>query len=406
MTLIANTERLDRLRALTEVSRALTYATSIEEVLELAVQRAAQIMGADKSVIMLNDADGLLVVRASYGLDRERVRHLREPLSETLIQRLQVLLDYPSPDCFLSVPLVVQGEVTGILASVRAGTVPVAEDDEWLLSALADQAAVALENARLADAVRTEHLEMTRMAEAQSRTRATLGHELRVPLSAILSYASLLLDGVHGPLNDRQSESVARIRIGGQHLLAIIENVLDAVQLTAGHIPMASVDLRVAGVLSEALDLVRPRLAEQQQQIRLHGADLVVRGDPNRLRQALVNILGNASKYSPKGVAIDVTVAPREHQGQARAAIAITDPGRGIPATAQGSLFQAYSRAGAPAHEPGLGLGLYICRQLIRQMGGDIEVQSEEGRGSTFTVLLPLGADPAAQARTGSSDGA
>jgi phosphoserine phosphatase RsbU/P len=391
MTLITNMERLDRLRALTEVSRALTYATSIDEVLELAVQRAAQLMGADRSVIMLNDGDGLLVVRAAYGLDRERVRELREPLSETLIQRLQGLLDYPSPDCFLSVPLVVQGEVTGILASVRVGTAPAAEDDEWLLSALADQAAVALENARLTEAVRTERIEVERMAEAQSRTRATLGHELRVPLSAILSYAALLLDGVHGPLNDRQWESVARIRIGGQHLLAIIENVLDAVQLTAGRVPMVSVDLRVADVLSEAVDLVRPRLSEQQQEVRLDAGDLVARGDPNRLRQALVNLLGNASKYSPKGSVIDVCAGPREHQGRTCAAIAVIDPGRGIPAEAQHSLFKPYSRAGAPAHEPGLGLGLYICRQLIRQMGGEIEVESAENRGSTFTVLLPLG---------------
>lgn len=407
MTVTRTTQRVERLRTLTEVSRALTYATSIEEVLGLAVERAAELMGAGKALIMLADEDGLLVVRAAHGLDPDRVRELREPLTETLIQRLQGLLGYPTPECFLSVPLVAHGEVTGLLAVVRAdagaaGAVgaagdgtgsygPGGEDDEWLLSALADQAAVALENARLTQAVRAQQGEAARVAEAEDRSRATLSHELRSPLMAIQSYSELLLDGHHGPLNDRQRESIARIRTAGDHLLSIIENILDAARLAAGHLPMTPEDLPIDRVLAEALDMVRPRFARKRQELRAgETGGLVVRGDPNHLRQALVNLLANASKYTPDGGVTEVTVERREERGNVVAAIAIADNGRGIPHDALPHLFEPYNRAGAPSNEPGMGLGLYICRQLVRQMEGDIHVATRPGEGSTFTVLLPL----------------
>jgi phosphoserine phosphatase RsbU/P len=391
MDLTTNLARLERLRTLTEVSRALTYATSIEDVLDLTVQRAAQLMGADKALIMLTDPDGLLTVRAAHGIDPDRVGELREPLTETLIRRLQGLLDYPLPQCFLSVPLVAQGQVTGLLAAVRPLAFGDAEDDEWLLSALADQAAVALENARLADAVRGERDRTARLTEAHDRNQATLSHELRSPLSAIQAYSSLLLDGIYGPLNDRQRESIARILKSGEHLLAVIENVLDAARLAAGTLRVAPSRLPVAPVLDEALDMVRPRVAERQQELTIRTLEeVVIEGGASQLRQALVNLLGNASKYTPAGGRIEVTVGRADRDGRPAAAIAIADNGRGIPDHVLPTIFEPYNRAGALPNEPGLGLGLYICRELVRKMDGDIRVTSAPGAGSTFTVLLPL----------------
>jgi phosphoserine phosphatase RsbU/P len=391
MDLITSTARLERLRTLTEVSRALTYATSIEDVLDLTVQRAAQLMGADKALIMLTDSDGLLTVRAAHGIDPDRVGELREPLTETLIRRLQGLLDYPMPECFLSVPLVVQGQVTGLLAAVRPLAGGDAEDDEWLLSALADQAAVALENARLADAVRAERERTARITEGNDRNQATLSHELRSPLSAIQAYSSLLLDGAYGPLTDRQRESIARVLMSGEHLLAVIENVLDAARLAAGTLRMAPTRLPVAPVLDEALDMVRPRVAQKQQELIVRTLEeVVIEGGASQVRQALVNLLGNACKYTPVGGRIEVTVGRADRDGRPVAAIAIADNGRGIPDHVLPSIFEPYNRAGALPNEPGLGLGLYICRELVRKMEGDIRVTTAPGAGSTFTVLLPL----------------
>lgn len=383
--------RFERLRALTEVSRALTYTTSTEEVLRLTVERAADLMGAEKALLMLTDADGLLEVRASHGIDDERVNALREPLQETLIRRLQDLLDNPGEECFLSVPLVVQGQVTGLLAAVRSSGEPVTHHDEWLLSALADQAAVAIENARLTDTVRRERDESNRIVEAHGRAHATLGHELRSPLTAIQSYSALLLEDLMGPLNDRQRESISRIQLSGRHLLSIIENVLDMARLDSGVLSVASSDIPVAGILEEAVQMVQPSAAEKQQELRYRSPKgLVVRADPNRLRQALLNLIGNAIKYTPDRGVIQVHASTTQRDDRPFAAIAIQDDGPGMSDEVLSTIFEPYNRGGEPERNTGLGLGLFISREIVRQMGGDIEVESQLGAGSTFTAFFPV----------------
>jgi phosphoserine phosphatase RsbU/P len=394
--MLANDEhRFERLRALTEVSRALTYTTSIEQVLRIAVERAAELMRADKAVIMLNDADGLLTVRAAHGIDEQRLRDCREPLDETLVRRLQTLLDYQTEDRFLSVPLVVQGEVTGLLVAVRSSDPPGAnDDDEWLLSALGDQAAVALENARLTAAVQAETGERSRFAAAQERVHATLSHELRSPLTTIQSYSSLLLENIFGPLTDRQRESISRIALSGRHLLGVIENVLDVARINAGSLVLASAQTDTADILDEAVQMLQPLATEKQQELRTDVAgSFEVNADTTRLRQALVNLIGNAIKYTPAGGTIAVQVTRSVRDGRPHAAIAITDSGRGIAADLLDAIFEPYERGGMPDHESGIGLGLYISRELIRQMGGAVEVRSEPQHGSTFTVFLPLAED-------------
>lgn len=389
--LTANDHRYERIRALTEISRALTYTTSTQEVWRLTVERAAALMGAEKSLLMLTDEDGMLEVRAAHGIPEERVKLLRGPLEETLIGRLQDLLDYPLEDCFLSVPLIVQGQVTGLLAAVRTSGEPVSRDDEWLLSALADQAAVAIENARLTDAVNEERNTSNRLVEAQERARATLGHELRSPLTAIHSYSDLLLEGLMGPLTDRQRESISRIQMSGRHLLAIIENVLDMARLDSGVLNVANTDVAIAQVLQEAVQMVQPTATEKDQELRQDSpTDLVVRADPNRLRQALLNLIGNAIKYSPEGTIIQVEASTTVRDGDQFAAIAVRDNGPGMSDEILATIFEPYNRGGDAERHTGLGLGLFISRELVRQMGGDIEVQSQPGAGSTFTAFLPL----------------
>lgn len=390
-SLTSNEYRFERLRTLTEVSRLLTYTTSIDEILELAVERAADLVGADRALIMLTDDDGLLTVRAAHGVDADRIGEFREPLEESLVRRLQGLLDYRSEESFLSVPLVAQGEVTGLLATVRRGGKPSRDDDEWLLSALADQAAVALENARLAEAVGRERAERTRVVEAEGRARATLSHELRSPLTAIQAYASLLLDGLFGPLEDRQRESISRIRMSGQHLLAIIENLLDLARIDAGTLTLSTTSVQVEDVIAEAVQMLQPRLDEKKQELRSDcPGNLTVHADPDRLRQALVNLIGNAIKYTPEGGTVRVEVAVTERADEEVAAIAVSDDGRGMSSEVLPTIFEAYDRGGSESHESGVGLGLFISRELLREMDGEIDVESEPGTGSTFTAFLPL----------------
>ena len=202
---------LAQLRRLTEISRALTYTTSLEQVTRLTVERGAELLGAQAAVLMLPDADGLLHVRAAHGIDEERVARFRAPLSDEVFGRLQGLLAVPD-DCFLAVPLVVGGAVTGVLAAAMRQ--PSTAGDESILSALADQAAVALENARLGGEVRTEMEDRLRAREgatsARDRALATLAHDIRSPLGAIQGYCELLEDEIYGPINDRQREALGR----------------------------------------------------------------------------------------------------------------------------------------------------------------------------------------------------
>jgi phosphoserine phosphatase RsbU/P len=394
----AERERYEQIRALTGISRALTYARTIDEVLRLVVERAAEVMDADRAVLMLSDEEGLLRVRAAHGIDAGRVEKFREPLNESLVKRLTGVLDFEPGASFLSVPLVVQGAVTGLLAAVRPADRPARDSDEWVLSALADQAAVALEYARLDEAVRAERTERVRsvekVVEDRDRIHATLSHELRSPLTAILSYSSLLLEELFGPLTDRQRESLARIRMSGHHLLAIIENVLDMARLSAGVIKLSAADVLVSEIVAEAVQMIQPSAVEKEQELAvLPVPGLTTRADPNRLRQALVNVLVNAVRYTPPGGAIQVRVAASDRAGTAFAALSVADTGPGIAADDLAAIFEPYHRGPQVRTDQGLGLGLSISRELIRQMGGDIEVESAPGAGTTFTLYVPLAPD-------------
>ena len=177
---------VEQLRKLTEISRALTYTTSMDEVASLTVERGADLLGATAALLMLPDSGGLLHVRAAHGITEERVTRFRAPMSDELIGRLQGLLNI-SDESFIAVPLVVGGAVTGLIAVAKAEAATAA--DEWLLSALADQAAVALENARLGGEVRLDMEERLRVSagaiDAKDRALSTLAHDIRTPLAAI-----------------------------------------------------------------------------------------------------------------------------------------------------------------------------------------------------------------------------
>ncbi|HEV7588171.1 MAG TPA: ATP-binding protein, partial [Longimicrobium sp.] len=341
----------------------------------------------------------------SHGVEEAALRRFGEALDDPLIERLQGLLGAPLPDGYLGVPLVAQGVVTGMLAVARreAGSSP--EEDEWLLSAAADQVAVALEIARLEEEVRREREVRMRAVEGaggsdetSDRALATLSHDLRSPLNAIDSYAELMEMAILGPVSERQLEALGRIRMSGRHLLAVLENVLDMTRLSAGVVRIHASSVSVGAVVEEAVLMVRPSATVKNQSLTVAAAAAItLRADPDRLRQVLVNLIGNAVKYTPPSGAIRIGARVAESDGRRWGVIEVADTGPGIPAEKLQAIFQPYFRlphAETDAPE-GLGLGLAISRELIRKMGGDIEVDSEPGRGSSFAIRLPAAGDPA-----------
>ncbi|HSL70467.1 MAG TPA: HAMP domain-containing sensor histidine kinase [Longimicrobiales bacterium] len=389
--------RFEQLRKLTEISRALTYTTALDQVLRLAVERAAELLEVEQAILLLTDAHGLLHIEAALGFDEQLVQRFREPLDELLLPRLPRLLGAGVDGLLMGVPLVVHEEVIGLLAVVRVEGKPVTDADEWLLSALADQAAVAIENARLSGqihlALQQNTSQMDSAAMLRERALATLSHDLRSPLNAMDCYVELLELELYGPVTDRQREVLGRVRMSGRHLLSVLTNVMEMARLNAGVVRVATSDLALAPIAEEAVGIIVPAAAAKAQSLDVNvPPELIIRADPDLLRQVLVNLLANAVKYTPARGSLRLDAGGQERAGVACAAINVSDTGAGIPADKHETVFEPYERLPATATETGSGLGLAIARDLVRRMGGDITVESELGIGSKFTVWLPLGA--------------
>ena len=381
----------DQLRRLTEVSRALTYTTSLDEVTRLTVQRGVQLLMGQAGVLMLPDAEGLLHVRAAEGIPDDVVARFRAPLNDEIVDRLQGLLDVPG-ERFVAVPLVVGGEVTGLLAVALPHQAT--DADEWLLSALADQAAVALENARLAGEVRIEMEDRLRASEgetnAKSRALATLAHDIRTPLGAIEGYCVLLEDEICGPVNDRQRELLGRVRMSGRHLLSLLDNVMAMARLDAGVMQAKQETVFLGDVVREAVALLIPAADAKLQTLLVSTTDdIAVTADQAQLRQVLVNLIGNAVKFTPTDGSISITTAGRVIGDTEFGEIRIRDTGPGIPEHEHAAVFEPYDRSASTIAAPGVGLGLAISRALVEQMRGVLELESSEGEGTTFIIALP-----------------
>jgi sigma-B regulation protein RsbU (phosphoserine phosphatase) len=400
-TLVAVDPGFAQLRRLTEISRALTYTTSLDQVTRLTVERGAELLDAAAAVLMLPDEDGLLHVRAAHGIAEDRVTRFRAPSTDDVIGRLQGLLAVPD-DYFIAVPLVVGGAVTGLVAvALREASTAT---DEWLLSALADQAAVALENARLGGEVRLDMEDRLRASHgatnAKDRALSTLAHDIRAPLGAIKGYCELMEEELYGPLTDRQREALGRIRMSGRHLLSLLDNVLDMARLNAGIVGISLEPVRLKDVAREAVHMLTPASGAKRQTLELTGsADVVVMADRARVRQVLVNLLGNAVKFTPEQGSITVATSELSVSGVPWGAIRVTDTGPGIAAAEQQAVFEPYYRTEGTALIPGVGLGLAISHALVKQMAGELDLESDLGVGSSFTIRLPALSDPAVHQR-------
>ena len=391
----ATTETL-QLRRLTEIGRALTYATSLDQVARLTVEQGAALLDAPAAVLMLADMGGEMQVRASHGIAEDRVTRFGAPLSDEVFGRLQGLFEVPD-DRLLAVPLVVGGAVTGLLAVALAAFAT--DSDEWLLSALADQAAVALEGARLGGEVRLEMEDRLSASEgatnAKDRALATLAHDIRSPLGAIDAYCWNLEDGIYGSVTDQQRHALGRVRMSGQHLLSLLDSVMDMARLTAGVMPVPLEPVHSLLVARDAVDMLAPAALAKRQRLQLDaGVDLVVVGNHARIRQVLVNLVGNAVKFTPEHGSITVAARLCTLDGASWGEIVVTDTGPGIPPEEQAAIFEPYYRSESAASLPGVGLGLAISHALISQMGGVLALHSEPGVGSSFAVRLPLQVRP------------
>lgn len=302
-------------------------------------------------------------------------------------------VDLPRIGSVICAPLTGRSGPLGTLLAVRSRehVRPFTAEDLNLLVRLARHAAIAVENTRLLEA-----------AEAASRAKsefiATMSHELRTPLNAMLGHLQLLRMGIHGELSDPQESALERVEVASRHLRGLIEEVLSFARLEAGRVELHVEDTDLCQLVEEVAAVIEPLATGKGLTFRyVCPEEEWVRTDADKVRQILINLAGNAVKFTEEGeVRLEV-----EGRGEEGARIAVVDSGIGIEPGERERLFRPFEQlhGGLAREHGGTGLGLYLSGRYAEVLGGSIEVDSAAGKGSTFTLFLPRTA-PAAEEDT------
>lgn len=317
----------------------------------------------------------------------------------------------------VSVPLIANGQAFGVFTMAQAETGRgFDEADVQLARDLARRAGEAVERARLYAAERAARAEAEAANRAKSEFLATMSHEIRTPINAIVGYADLLEIGIEGPLTPGQEQYLERIKASSRHLLGLVTDVLDLSKVEAGQMTTSANPVAIVEAMESAAGMVRPLVAAKGlalDVLREPGAADFLLGDADRVRQILLNLLGNAVKFTEPGGSISLVQEAqpdpmRENVDLAADAawmvLRVRDTGIGIPPDRMRSVFEPFVQVEQSyiRQHGGTGLGLAISRRLARLMGGDLVGESEPGGGSTFSLWLPHAEDlagPAAMPR-------
>jgi two-component system, NtrC family, sensor kinase len=409
------TRSVDKLTALGEVGRAVSSTLDLDTVLSTIVSRAIQLSGTDGgSVYEYDEATEEFSLRASRDLPEayvEQVRDGRPRKGEGAVGRVAQtrepvqIADISDPAAYesrvrrtllqiglralLAVPLIAEDELVGALIVMRKRTGTFAAEEVALLQTFATQSALAIQNARLFREIEEKSRQLEAASQHKSEFLANMSHELRTPLNAIIGFSEVLSEKMFGELNDKQEEYSKDIHASGQHLLSLINDILDLSKIEAGRMELELTEFDLPTALENALMLVRERA--QRRSLTLHkevDAGLgQIQGDERKIRQVVLNLLSNAIKFTPEGGRIELAAAPKDGCME----VSVTDTGVGIAPEDQERVFEEFRQVGtAEKKAEGTGLGLTLCRKFIELHGGKIWVKSQLGQGATFTFTIPV----------------
>jgi signal transduction histidine kinase len=296
----------------------------------------------------------------------------------------------------LMVPMLRKGEMIGIISVSRAAAGSFAAKDISLLQTFADQAVIAIENVRLfkeLEASNQELADKSHQLEVASQHKseflANMSHELRTPLNAIIGFSEVLSEKMFGELNEKQEEYSKDIHASGQHLLSLINDILDLSKVEAGRMELELSDFDLPTAIENALTLVRERAGRRGITLQMNVDSRLgrVQADERKVRQVVLNLLSNAIKFTPEGGRIEVSAVPKGGFVE----VSVSDTGVGIAPEDQEAVFEEFRQVGtADKKVEGTGLGLTLCRKFVELHGGRIWVKSELGVGSTFTFTIPV----------------
>lgn len=408
----------DRSRRLHALAAALNEAATLEQVAEACVEHGRAALDADRGMLarLVEDGSSFEVLHSTYAADvANDYRHFPvqagRPLSDALLQRRPVLIGsradcaalYPHlwPEfarsetlAFAAIPVITANRPLAALSFSFRGPRQFPAEDHTFLMTLGEQAAQALERARLLEAEKRARSEAESANRAKSEFLSAMSHELRTPLNAIGGYVDLLDAGVRGPLNEAQLKDLERIRKAQALLVTLITDILNFARIEAGRIEIRPVAVPVSAVLEDLRSILGPQVRDRELTAEFAGVEgLAVQADPERLQQVMINLLTNAVKFTQRGGRVDVGA----RQEGAHVAITVADTGRGIAPDKLEAIFEPFiqlNRGTLGGSQHGVGLGLAISRELARAMGGDLVVASEPGVGSVFTLRLPAAVTP------------
>jgi two-component system, NtrC family, sensor kinase len=409
------------LRALGEVSRAVSSTLKLETVLETIVGCAVQLSASDSGIVYEFDevaqtfqargwhritAEHLAIVRAEpirFGEGAVgRAGAIREPVQvadiaderQFVAPQTRALLLREGLRSLLAVPLVREQQVLGGLVILRRELSAFSPEIVATLQTFAAQSVLAIQNARLFAEIEDKSRQLQVASENKSQFVSSMSHELRTPLNAIIGLTDMLVTNPARFGTEKAKEPLQRVHRAGTHLLGLINQVLDLSKIEAGKLELNPQTVQLAPLINDVISTAG-QLAEQNKNRLVVDAQenlgaLTV--DPMRLRQILLNLLSNACKFTKAG---EVKLAAcKVSNGSSFVEFAVSDTGIGMTAEQQAKLFEEFTQADAATAQRfgGTGLGLAITRKLARMMGGDVTVASEPGKGSVFTVRLPVSA--------------
>jgi signal transduction histidine kinase len=413
----ARTDDLSRsvgeLRALSEIGQAIGSTLDLQTVLATIVARATDLAGADAGAIYEYDVQReVFEPRASERLEGEIVQELvATPIRKgqgvtgrlaevfapiqtadirvgdrILVRELLIRAGYRA---LLAVPLVREGLLIGGLTVFRKTPGEYAANVVELMQTFATQSALAIQNARLFREVEIKSRELEVASQHKSEFLASMSHELRTPLNAIIGFSDVLLQGMFGEMSEKQTEYLQDILASGQHLLSLINDILDLSKIEAGRMDLDLADFHLPSAIDDALLLMRERASRRGLALKRHVDERLgeIRADQRKVKQVLLNLLSNAVKFTPEGGRIDM----RAVLADGTVEISVTDTGIGIAPEDQETVFEEFRQVGHSERKAeGTGLGLALCRKFVELHGGRIWVKSQIGQGSTFTFTLPV----------------